>query len=175
MGQSAPTFVASDRTFTIDLSDAIFNQIEGQCLAGPLIDAGEEGAAVVTATITQTASSAPPTPVPDTGSTAALLGLGLLAMALRAKRLLPTGQVPLHQLASEGNPRISQIHTDGLGKYANRHLGVSSFSLFFAMSSHLRTIVEFWQVSRALLREGLSAPICEIRGPSTILSAEALA
>lgn len=27
MGQSAPTFVASDRTFTIDLSDAIFNQI----------------------------------------------------------------------------------------------------------------------------------------------------
>ena len=47
MGQSAPTFVASDRTFTIDLSDAIFNQIEGQRLAGPLIDAGEEGAAVV--------------------------------------------------------------------------------------------------------------------------------
>jgi hypothetical protein len=73
MGQSAPTFVASDRTFTIDLSDAIFNQIEGQRLTGPLIDAGEEGAAVVRATITQTASSAPPTPVPDTGSTAALL------------------------------------------------------------------------------------------------------
>ena len=52
---------------------------------GPLIDAGEEGAAVVTATITQTASSAPPTPVPDTGSTAALLGLGLLAMACARK------------------------------------------------------------------------------------------
>jgi hypothetical protein len=85
MGQSAPTFVASDRTFTIDLSDAIFNQIEGQRLTGPLIDAGEEGAAVVRATITQTASSAPPTPVPDTGSTAALLGLGLLAWPWRGK------------------------------------------------------------------------------------------
>jgi len=85
MGQSAPTFVASDRPFTIDLSDAIFNQIEGQRLTGPLIDAGEEGAAVVRATITQTASSAPPTPVPDTGSTAALLGLGPLAMACTRK------------------------------------------------------------------------------------------
>ena len=114
MGQSAPTFVASDRPFTIDLSDAIFNQIEGQRLTGPPIDAGEEGAAVVRATITQTASSTPPTPVPDTGSTAALLGLGLLAMALARKSLPPTGQVPLHQLASGRNLQIPQINTDSL-------------------------------------------------------------
>jgi VPDSG-CTERM motif len=87
-----PTFVASDRTFTIDLSDAIFNAIEDFREAGPLIDAGEEGAAVVRATITQTASSVPS--VPDSGSTAILLGLGLLAMACARKRLLPTVKCP---------------------------------------------------------------------------------
>ena len=86
-----PTFVASDRTFSIDLSDATFNAIEDFHDAGPLIDAGEEGAAVVRATIKQTASSAPPT-VPDTGSTAMLLGLGLLALAFARSRLLPTAK-----------------------------------------------------------------------------------
>jgi VPDSG-CTERM motif len=87
-----PTFVASDRTFTIDLSDATFNAIEDFREAGPLIDAGEEGAAVVRATITQTASSAPPAAVPDTGSTVVLLGLGFLALAFARSRLLPTAK-----------------------------------------------------------------------------------
>ena len=89
-----PTFVASDRSFIIELSDAVFNEIEDHPLAGPLIDAGEEGAAVVRATITQTASSAPPAAVPDTGSTAALLGLGLLALAFARRRLLLTAKCP---------------------------------------------------------------------------------
>jgi VPDSG-CTERM motif len=93
MGQSFPNFLTSDRTFTIELSDAIFNELEGHRDAGPIIDAGEEGHAVVRATITQTASSAPPS-VPDTGSTAMLLGLGLFAVAFARSRLVPTANSP---------------------------------------------------------------------------------
>ena len=87
----SPTFVTSDLTFTIELSDAIFNELEGHRDAGPIIDAGEEGHAVVRATITQIASSAPPAAVPDTESTVALLGLGFVALAF-ARRLVPAAK-----------------------------------------------------------------------------------
>jgi hypothetical protein len=78
-----PTFVGSDRTFTIDLSDAIFNELEGQRLAGPLIDEGEEGGAVVRATIRQVSSTAA---VPDAGSTAVLLGMALLVLGFASRQ-----------------------------------------------------------------------------------------
>jgi protein with PEP-CTERM/exosortase system signal len=88
----APSFVAPDRTFIVDLSNVTFNATVGDTRGGPVVNGGEEGAAVVRATITQTASSVPS--VPDTGSTAALLGLGLLAMACARKRLPPTVKCP---------------------------------------------------------------------------------
>jgi hypothetical protein len=88
----APSFVVPDRTFIVDLSNVTFNATVGDTRGGPVVNGGEEGAGVVRATITQTASSVPS--VPDTGSTAALLGLGLLAMACARKRLLPTVKCP---------------------------------------------------------------------------------
>lgn len=74
------TISALDRTFTIDLNDATFNEDdwwvglnEGKCFG-----------ANITATITQTGSLTPqPQPtVPDGGSTAMLVGLGLVGMGL---------------------------------------------------------------------------------------------
>jgi hypothetical protein len=88
----APSFVATDRTFIVDLSNVTFNATVGDVRGGPVVNGGEEGAGVVRATITQTASSVPS--VPDTGSTAALLGLGLLAMACARERLQPTVKCP---------------------------------------------------------------------------------
>jgi hypothetical protein len=85
-----PTFCRERPNVTIDLSDATFNEIEGHREAGPLIDAGEEGAAVVRATITQTASSAPPAAVPDAGSTAVLLGMALLVLLFASRKLSPS-------------------------------------------------------------------------------------
>lgn len=72
------TISALDRTFTIDLNDAVFNEgwlglNDGKCFG-----------ANITATITQTGSMTPqPQPtVPDGGSTAMLVGLGLVGIGL---------------------------------------------------------------------------------------------
>jgi VPDSG-CTERM motif len=88
----APSFVATDRTFIVDLSDVTFNATVGDIREGPVINGGEEGAAVVRATITQTASSVPS--VPDTGSTALLLGLGFVVVAFARRSLVPAARGP---------------------------------------------------------------------------------
>jgi hypothetical protein len=75
----APTFTAPDgRVFQVTLSDEIFN--EG--LFG--LDEGRKYGATVKATVKQIGSSY--TSVPDNGSTAMLLGLSLLVIAVVSKK-----------------------------------------------------------------------------------------
>ena len=63
-----------DRTFTVTLNDTIFNQGLGQ------LTPGEPNGATITATIKQLSGST--ASVPDNGSSAMLLGVAFVALAL---------------------------------------------------------------------------------------------
>ena len=74
----APIFSVGDRSFQLTLSDETFN-------AGPWgLSAGETYGATVKATVTQLSSSV--AHVPDSGSTALLLGLALTGLGLAGYR-----------------------------------------------------------------------------------------